>query len=59
MRIVTWNINGIRSMKTETRRTFLKEIQADIVCFQETKITSKYHHCYFQLYKNWSNPLKG
>ena len=42
MRIATWNINGIRSLHNiGTWRTALKKIEADIVCLQETKITSK------------------
>ena len=42
MRIVTWNINGIRSMK-EVGNWYkpLESIEADVICLQETKITSK------------------
>ena len=38
--ILTWNINGLRSNKTEMK-SFLDGLDADIICIQETKITSK------------------
>lgn len=53
LRVVSWNINGIRSplqglscqessnCPTALRR-ILDKLDADIVCLQETKVTSKY-----------------
>nr|XP_033777165.1 DNA-(apurinic or apyrimidinic site) lyase 2 isoform X2 [Geotrypetes seraphini]XP_033777174.1 DNA-(apurinic or apyrimidinic site) lyase 2 isoform X2 [Geotrypetes seraphini]XP_033777182.1 DNA-(apurinic or apyrimidinic site) lyase 2 isoform X2 [Geotrypetes seraphini] len=38
MRIVSWNINGIRATKTGLKGT-LESLQADIICLQETKVT--------------------
>ncbi|XP_033115453.1 DNA-(apurinic or apyrimidinic site) lyase 2-like [Anneissia japonica] len=38
MRILTWNINGIRAMKTPLKQLF-DFLNADIICLQETKIT--------------------
>ncbi|CAL1276777.1 unnamed protein product [Larinioides sclopetarius] len=38
MKIVTWNINGIRSLK-KSIDCVLKEMSADIACFQETKVS--------------------
>lgn len=38
MKILTWNINGIRSLPKKLNST-LEFLNADIVCFQETKIT--------------------
>ncbi|XP_054711627.1 DNA-(apurinic or apyrimidinic site) endonuclease 2-like [Uloborus diversus] len=38
MKIVTWNVNGIRSMK-KTIPCVLEELESDVTCFQETKIT--------------------
>ena len=41
MRIITWNINGIRSMNNAgTWHSALDPIEADILCIQETKVTS-------------------
>jgi hypothetical protein len=46
MRLVTWNVNGVRSLQayhpwnsTRLVCTVLDSFGADIVCFQETKIT--------------------
>ncbi|KAL2104378.1 hypothetical protein ACEWY4_001246 [Coilia grayii] len=38
MKIVTWNINGIRTFKNAIRKT-LDSFDADIICVQETKVT--------------------
>lgn len=38
MKIVSWNVNGLRSLaKNEYWQTFLKETKADVFCLQETK----------------------
>ncbi|XP_030049905.1 DNA-(apurinic or apyrimidinic site) endonuclease 2 [Microcaecilia unicolor] len=38
MRIVSWNINGIRATKTGLKG-ILESLQADVICLQETKVT--------------------
>uniref|UniRef100_W5KJ65 DNA-(apurinic or apyrimidinic site) endonuclease n=1 Tax=Astyanax mexicanus TaxID=7994 RepID=W5KJ65_ASTMX len=38
MKIITWNINGIRSFKYGIKKT-LDSFNADIICVQETKVT--------------------
>uniref|UniRef100_A0A1A8LH08 DNA-(apurinic or apyrimidinic site) endonuclease n=3 Tax=Nothobranchius TaxID=28779 RepID=A0A1A8LH08_9TELE len=38
MKIVTWNINGIRTFKGGIKKT-LDSLDADIICVQETKVT--------------------
>lgn len=38
MKIVSWNVNGIRSLSKDMG-TILEELGADIACFQETKIS--------------------
>ncbi|XP_028850769.1 DNA-(apurinic or apyrimidinic site) endonuclease 2 [Denticeps clupeoides] len=38
MKIVTWNVNGIRGFKDGIRKT-LDALDADVVCLQETKVT--------------------
>lgn len=40
MKIVSWNINGIRTFKGGIKNA-LESLDADIVCVQETKVTSK------------------
>lgn len=47
IKIMTWNINGIRAVTREKKmQTFLDELDADIICFQETKITRKHQISY-------------
>lgn len=41
MRIVTWNINGIRTFRGGIKKA-LDSLDADIICVQETKVTSKW-----------------
>ncbi|UJR33024.1 hypothetical protein I4U23_020483 [Adineta vaga] len=38
MRICSWNINGLRSLR-KPLRTVLEQLNCDIICFQETKVT--------------------
>lgn len=51
--IVTWNINGIRSIQQDLRKIF-DTLNADIICLQETKITRKHH---FMLSMSISNAI--
>jgi len=37
--IATWNVNGIRALKGPLRQ-HLDALHSDIICFQETKVTS-------------------
>lgn len=42
IRLVNWNVNGLRAVLQRTGKTlqqFLDEMEADIMCFQETKLT--------------------
>ena len=41
MRILSWNINGLRSLKGDLNER-LKSLKADIICVQETKVTRKW-----------------
>jgi exodeoxyribonuclease-3 len=40
MKIVTWNVNGLRSILQKTFDAFVQEVDPDIICLQETKISS-------------------
>lgn len=41
MKILTWNINGIRSVKREKSLKYMFDsLDVDIICLQETKVTS-------------------
>ncbi|HQB32688.1 MAG TPA: endonuclease/exonuclease/phosphatase family protein, partial [Erysipelotrichaceae bacterium] len=37
MRIVSWNVNGLRAVLQKGFLDFIEEIDADIICLQETK----------------------
>lgn len=39
MKLISWNVNGIRACHKKGLLSFIKETDADIYCFQETKIT--------------------
>ena len=41
MKIVTWNVNGIRSFDGKWKEV-LENLKADIICVQETKVTRKF-----------------
>ena len=38
MKLISWNVNGIRACLQKDFMTFFKEADADIFCLQETKI---------------------
>ena len=43
MKILTWNINGIRAAsRGKTLKQLLDSLEADIICLQETKVTRKF-----------------
>ena len=37
MKIITWNVNGLRSLKEFPK--YLSDLDPDILCLQETKIS--------------------
>ena len=39
MKIVSWNVNGLKSAIDKGFKQFIKEHEIDIICIQETKIT--------------------
>ena len=41
MKLVSWNVNGIRACITKGFFDVLKESKADIFCVQETKIQER------------------
>ena len=38
MKLVSWNVNGLRAVVTKGFEQFFKEVNADIFCVQETKM---------------------
>lgn len=39
MKLISWNVNGLRACMTKGFEDFFKEIDADIFCLQETKMS--------------------
>jgi exodeoxyribonuclease-3 len=39
MRIITWNVNGLRAVLKKSWQDFIKAYQPDIICLQEIKIS--------------------
>lgn len=63
MKLISWNVNGLRAVIKKGFKDFLNEINADIFCIQETKMQEdqineeikdmlKGYHCY------WNSAIK-
>ncbi|MFK5856438.1 MAG: endonuclease/exonuclease/phosphatase family protein, partial [Bacteroidota bacterium] len=37
LNIISWNLNGIRAVEKKGLGEILKNLNADVICFQETK----------------------
>lgn len=38
IKLVSWNVNGLRACVTKGFNEYFKEVEADIFCVQETKL---------------------
>ena len=38
MKLISWNVNGLRAVYKKGFMEFFKEVNADIFCIQETKV---------------------
>ncbi len=55
MKLISWNVNGIRACLTKGFEKFFKEIEADIFCIQETKCQVGQVDLEFEGYKSFWN----
>ena len=55
MRLVSWNVNGIRACLNKGFEDFFKEVNADIFCIQETKCQIGQVDLKFSGYKSFWN----
>ena len=55
MRLISWNVNGIRACVNKGFKEFFKEIDADIFCVQETKCQEGQIELEFEGYKSFWN----
>lgn len=54
MKVVSWNVNGMRACWDKGLKEFVSMCDADIICFQETKLQTEFDemnetewHCYY------------
>lgn len=55
MKLISWNVNGIRACLTKGFEDFFKEINADIFCIQETKCQEGQVDLEFEGYTSYWN----
>lgn len=55
MKLISWNVNGIRACVNKGFKDFFKEIDADIFCIQETKCQPGQIELEFEGYKSYYN----
>ena len=55
MKLISWNVNGIRACLTKGFEDFFKEIDADIFCIQETKCQPGQVELEFEGYTSYWN----
>ena len=55
MKIISWNVNGIRACVTKGFKDFFKDVDADIFCIQETKCQLGQVDLEFDGYKSYWN----
>ena len=55
MKLISWNVNGIRACVNKGFLDFFQEIDADIFCVQETKCQPEQIELEFEGYKSYWN----
>ena len=63
MKLISWNVNGLRSVITKGFEEFFKNIDADIFSIQETKmqedqLTDEINNIFEGYYAYWNSALK-
>ncbi|MEG0873112.1 MAG: exodeoxyribonuclease III [Clostridia bacterium] len=55
MKLISWNVNGLRAALTKGFENFFNEIDADVFCVQETKMQQGQVEINFEGYKQYWN----
>lgn len=55
MKLISWNVNGLRAIWNKGFENFFKEIDADIFCIQETKMQEGQMEIEFEGYNKYMN----
>lgn len=63
MKLISWNVNGLRAVMNKGFNNFFNEIDADIFCIQETKmqkdqITNDIKELFKDQYEYWNSAVK-
>jgi exodeoxyribonuclease-3 len=59
MKLVSWNVNGLRACITKGFEDFFREVDADIFCIQETKMQPEQAELTFEGYTQyWNSAVK-
>ena len=59
MKLVSWNVNGLRACKNKGFDEFFKEVDADVFCIQETKMQPDQADFEFDgYYTYWNSAIK-
>lgn len=59
MKLISWNVNGLRACKNKGFDDFFKEIDADVFCIQETKMQPQQADFQFDgYYTYWNSAVK-
>jgi len=59
MKLVSWNVNGLRACLNKGFEDFFKEVDADIFCIQETKMQPEQAEIAFEGYlPYWNSAVK-
>lgn len=59
MKLISWNVNGLRACLTKGFEDFFKEVDADVFCIQETKMQPEQAELEFEGYKQyWNSAVK-
>ena len=63
MKLISWNVNGLRAVMNKGFEQFFKEIDADVFCLQETKlqeeqIDENMKKIFQNYYTYWNSAIK-
>ena len=59
MKIISWNVNGLRAVLNKGFMDFFKQIDADIFCVQETKMQEGQIELILEgYYQYWNSAVK-
>lgn len=59
MKLITWNVNGLRACLTKGFEDFFQNVAADVVCVQETKMQPEQAEIAFEGYTQyWNSAVK-